>query len=514
MADDQKVSRMAAYTGPQDTDYTKPTDTTVAYLEGRGLKRDVIDRYTVAGLYRFNGKRVPAVGFPYKAGTQTAIKWRSADSSKKFSQQNVCEDFFLLETHKEGNSILICEGELDALAWLSSDIPEDVTVVSVPNGAPSRVSDGKIDPKEDGRFRYIWRAKDAIAKAPRIYINTDNDVPGHALAEELARRIGRAKVWVTELGGHKDAAEALQKAGPNYLQRCFNDSKPLPVIGLFGVEDMGGQIDDLYDHGQMLGAKAGIQGVDNLVSFPLGMLSVVTGFPGSGKSDLVDQFCVNMAKDYGYKTVYCSFEKQPKLHAAQLAQKLTGKAFFKEEDGIERMSMTELEWAKEWVAENFMFMDATKGSPTDIDGILDVASAAVMRMGCRILVIDPYNYITVDRSGLETDAISDMLTKVQQWARRHDAHVFFVAHPSKPSDKNNKYICTGLDVAKSMAWFAKADLGLTAWRSPDNRSELHVWKVRWSWMGTTGFCKLRHTKANSRWEDEGKVYDDYDWDFD
>lgn len=501
------------FSGPQLTSDAPPSKDTVSYLESRGITRSIIEKFTISGTYRFNGHPVNAVGFPYRSGT--GIKWRSADGDKKFSQQNICEDFFLLETYKSGNSILICEGEIDALAWLSAGLPDDVTVMSVPNGAPSKLKDGKIDPSEDGRFKYIWRAKAQISQAPRVYLNLDNDHPGHVLAEEISRRVGRAKVWETKLGDHKDAAAAIKAEGPEYLLRALHSSVPMPVIGLVTVDDIQESVDDLYVHGQMYGAKVGIKGVDRLFCIPTGMLTVVTGFPGSGKSDLIDQFCVNLARDYGWRTIFCSFEKPPSLHAAQLAQKLTSKAFFKAENGVERMTKDEMEASLEWIRDNFQFMDATKGGPTDIDGILSVASAAVMRMGCRVLVIDPYNYITVDRSGLETDAISETLTKIQQWARSHDAHVFFIAHPAKPSDRGRgKYVCTGLDVAKSMAWYAKADIGITAWRSENNDSELHAWKVRWSWMGTPGHTKLCHNPTSSTWVgcDNG-IPEDYDWSF-
>jgi twinkle protein len=231
------------------------------------------------------------------------------------------------------------------------------------------------------------------------------------------------------------------------------------------------------------------------------MITIATGFPGSGKSDLIDQMCLNMARDHGWKTIFCSFEKPPTYHIAQLSQKLTGRNFFKGDDFNPRMTEAERDYGKDFCDEHFMFMDASKGAPTDIEGILDMASAAVMRMGCRILVIDPYNYISVDRNAMETDAISDMISQVRIWALEHQAHVFFVAHPAKPAVRVGKYICSGLDVSKSMAWFAKADIGWTTWRGPDNEAEFHVWKVRWGWMGTVGHCGLSHDVVSSRWAD-------------
>ena len=58
----------------------------IKYLKTRNISDDVIESHTIPGEYRFNGKTVPAVGFPYRDGNDiNAIKWRSADTEKRFS---------------------------------------------------------------------------------------------------------------------------------------------------------------------------------------------------------------------------------------------------------------------------------------------------------------------------------------------------------------------------------------------------------------------------------------------
>ncbi len=488
-----------------------------SFLEDRGIARQVMDDHAILGDWVFAGERKPAIGFPYRdnQGQVVSIKWRSANGTKQFSQQGVCEDFFNVENYQSGNDLLICEGELDALSWMTAGLPDNITVVSIPNGAPPKVKDGKIDPADDQKFRYIYRSKDVLDKAPRIILNTDNDGPGEALRTEILRRIGRSKVWTISLDENKDAAEALNKSGPEYLLGCLEMAAPVPEVGLHNASVFDSQYVDLYENGQAKGASTGIASLDNLIQIPTGMLTVVTGFPSSGKSDLVDQICMNLAKSHNWKTVYCSFEKPPELHMAQLAQKLIGKPFF---DGpTSKMTTEERDYASNWLNEHFLFMDYRRDGPSEISKILEIASSAVMRMGCRVLVIDPYNYLDVGSNMRETDAISQMLTQVQLWAKEHDAHVFFIAHPTKISPdrrSERKVIVTGHDIAGSAAWFAKADIGLSAWRHPRDEEppEAHVWKVRWSWLGRNGSCPLTFDKPTGRWGDYS-YEDDYDWDF-
>lgn len=495
----------------------EPNEESLQYMVSRGISEDVARSYSILDTYSFSGRRMPAVGFPYrKNGDVVAIKWRAA-GEKIFSQQNKCAEFFNIENYAKGNDLLICEGEMDALSWLTAGVPDNVTVVSIPNGAPPKVKDGKIDPADDNKFRYVWLARDQLDSAPRIIFNVDSDDAGNALKEELLRRIGRSKAWSVNLNGHKDAAEALQGSGPEFLRSRLANATPLPAVGLHTADVFDQQFVDLYDNGQAKGASTGIASLDKLIQIPTGMLTVVTGFPSSGKSDLVDQMCLNFAMRYDWKTVYCSFEKPPELHMAQLAQKIVGKPFF---DGpTPKMTPEERDYASQFINDHFLFMDYRKDGPSEIEAILDIASTAVMRMGCRVLVIDPYNYLTISQNLRETDAISQILTKVQLWAKEHDAHVFFVAHPTKVSPdrrSDRKTVVTGHDIAGSAAWFAKADIGLSAWRHPQDEEppEAHIWKVRWSWLGRNGSCKLNFDKPTGRWSDYTVEDDDFDWDFD
>ena len=489
---------------------TQATD----YLHSRGIADSVIEAHTVKGSYQFNGKKVAAVGFPYrKDGDTVAIKWRSADGDKKFSQQNKCEDLFLLDSYKKGNDILICEGEIDALAWLSAGVPDNVTVMSIPNGAPARVKDGKVDPKDDSKFSYLWRAKEVMDLASRIYVNADNDGPGRALAEEISRRVDRKKLWSTSLGDYKDAAEALAGSGTSFLLTALEDSIPVPLVGLHSAGDFCDQFQDIYENGLTKGTSTGIHAIDNLFTVSPGMVTVVTGFPGCGKSDVIDQICVNLAKDRGWKSVYCSFEKPVELHMAQLSEKFIGKPFF--DGATPRMTPSDRDFATDWLSKHFMFMDHRRGGPSDIDGILESASAAVLRMGCRILVIDPYNYLIVDGDTREDRFISDMLTKVRQWAKTHDCHVFFVAHPRTQSQETGKKsVPTGHHISGGQTWFAKADFGMTVWRdlSGQEPPEIHVWKVKWAWLGKLGHEMIHYDPITTRFSDIDGTDSEYDWD--
>ena len=169
------------------------------------------------------------------------------------------------------------------------------------------------------------------------------------------------------------------------------------------------------------------------------------------------------------------------------------KRFF---DGVNRMTEKERDQAMAWVNDHFIFIDTNGEEPSTLDSILTRARAAVKRIGVRGMVIDPYNYIELDRQNTtETDAISQMLTKVQKFCKANDVHTWFIAHPSKIQRSGvDQPRPDGMSISGSMAWWAKADCGVTIHRQPDH-VEVAVWKCRYRWVGTQGETTLVYSKT-------------------
>ena len=101
---------------------------------------------------------------------------------------------------------------MDALSvsMAADSFDEKVVPISVPNGAVNKVVDGKIDPSEDTKFKYLWDNKEVFETAGKIIIACDDDASGSAMAEELSRRIGRDKVLTVHYpDGCKDTNDAV-----------------------------------------------------------------------------------------------------------------------------------------------------------------------------------------------------------------------------------------------------------------------------------------------------------------
>lgn len=485
------------------------TDGVIGYMAQRGVGQEVCERYNLfqaTKWFRKSGKELPAVGFPYREdGKAYAVKYRPLET-KDFTQEGAACTFFGIEqVENDGSPLIITEGEVDSLSVAEAYHQQGVraNAVSVPSGAPLEVKSGDFNPQEDRKYRYVWNAADMLDAWDKIIIAVDDDPQGEALAEELARRIGKDKCWqVVYPDGCKDLNDVLMKYGASMVVDVLEAATPWPVAGLYDATHYEAKVLDMYHNGLAQGFSTGLEAVDELFTVLPGQLSVWTGVPSSGKSELLDQVLVNLAEAENWTFAICSFENDPEFHIRKLLEKRIGKPFGEGE--TTRMTETELREGLAWVKDHFLFIDQSDGNAATIDSVLERARAAVRRMGCRGVVIDPFNYLAAPNGQkFDTEAISDMLTQLRMFAKAFETHIWMVAHPQKLYKQDGKTpVPTGYDIAGSGHWFNKADVGVTVHRNEDSGVvEVHCWKVRFKWIGRRGQTTLSYDIATGRYSD-------------
>ena len=474
------------------------------FFDQRGVQVDDLNKLpamtTARKYFHQFGEEREAVGFIYGSRENpAAIKWRAV-GDKAFTADGAARTFYGVdELEDDAEELIIVEGECDVIALASVGIK----AVSCPNGAPAKVSQRRVDPEEDTKFSYLWEERERLEKCKKIILATDNDGAGEALAEEIARRVGRAKCWRVEFPEDiKDGNDAVRSLGAEQTRAIFAKPTPVPLSGVYSAESYRDTVKEIYLKGHGRGTSTGIPAMDNLFTVAEGQLSVVTGMPSSGKSEFVDQIMVNLAKLHSWKFAVCSFENPPAMHIAKLVEKVTSKPFY---GGLTpRMDQSELDQAVDFIDQHFVFLESKDGGMATIDSVIERTKQAVMRLGVRGLVIDPYNYI--EQTGTEEHTgISYMLSKITSFAKAHGIHVWFVAHPQKmyPREDGTYAVPKGMNISGSAAWFAKADLGITVHRS-DEGTEIHCWKCRFKWVGQQGVEFLRYNVPTGEFSDGSK----------
>lgn len=265
--------------------------------------------------------------------------------------------------------------------------------------------------------------------------------------------------------------------------------------GLFKVNEFMDEVVQLYHKGLNPGVKIGWINLDELYRVVLGQMTVITGLPQSGKSEVLDAIMVKLAITYGYKFAVFSPENWPiTTHFIKIAEKFIGKPF-KAKGDIDGMTHEEIERSIKWVTKHFIFMYPDEKN-VNLSDLLLLAQEAVDIYKIQGFVLDPWNEIEHKRPSAlsETEYISQALGWIRRFSRKNYVHTWIVAHPTKlRRNDNGSYDCPDpYSISGSAHWRNKPDMCITVHRPNPllDCVEIHVQKVRFKWCGRLGMGKL------------------------
>lgn len=480
----------------------------VGWFKNRGIGKQVLIDNKIGHGNSFRTKK--GIQFPYfKGGKVVNIKHRSSD--KQFRQEKDAEKcFYRFDNIIDRNGrLIITEGEIDALSCCQAGMD---TVVSIPDGAPSANSKSFRT-----KFDFMRSAEKLLERFDTVVLAVDNDEPGQRAESELARRIGPEKcARVSYPDGCKDLNDVLVKFGADRVREVIKSARPLPIKGIIEPLDMQTRMSELYDLGFVRGDTTGWKCVDAIYTVKPCEMTIVTGIPGSGKSNWLDCLMMNLSLYHGWSHAVFSPENWPiERHLQTLLEKLCGRPFSKSiqewtpqgPKTIERMSK---EMAQAGIAElddYFHFIVPDEEIMT-VDTILEKVRVSIFRHGVKGVVIDPWNEIEHNFNGMREDQyISLQLTKIRQFARKNGVHIWVVAHPKNMrKDENGKYQPpTMYEISGGAHWRNKADNGICVHR-PDYRKDevkIYVQKIRFREIGRIGEASLKYLRSTGKYEDMG-----------
>jgi twinkle protein len=483
------------YILPEWKNITKLTDKLVKWFTGRLISQNTLVKMKIYSdnsfMPQFN-KEIEVICFPYFAdGKLINIKFRGANKSFKLFP-NAELIWYNIDALKNNKEIIICEGEIDALSWIECGFDN---VISVPNGA-------------NNRLEYLDNTIELFEKIDKVYLATDNDGPGINLRDELVRRLGPEKCNIINFKEYKDSNDYLQVYGQLEFKKLIQESKPIPVKGIVEINTLYHEIIELYKNGSKQGLPIGNNSIDEFINWELGRLLIVTGIPGSGKSEFVDYLVCRLNLLYNWKAAYFTPESYPlKYHYRNLHEKFSGKKFNAKTD------TTDFDSIYDYIKDNFFYiMDE---NDLTIDTIMKSAKFLVKQKGIKILVIDPYNKVDhqYNYKISETQYISKFLDILINFARFNNILVILVAHPTK-MQKNE--IPTLYNISGSAHFYNKTDYGITVHRITDengsmtNEVEIYIQKVKIKYLGYQGMAEQNYNYNNGRFECKNSDVNNWD----
>jgi twinkle protein len=466
---------------------TELSDKAVKYFGSRNIGRKTLERMKITEGMEFMpqaGKACNTIQFNYfRNGEMVNVKYRTGD--KKFKLAAGAELIpYNLDAIRGLKECIVTEGEFDCLTFVECGFPH---TVSVPNGASENTS------YLDGCWDEYFEDKETV------YIAVDTDRKGLVLRNELVRRFGAERCRIVTYGEDcKDANELHVKRGVNAVREAIRDAEEIKVEGVFSVSDFEEELDLLYENGLQRGLTIGLAEFDRLCSFETKRICVVTGIPGHGKSEFIDEIVERMNVFYGWKAAYFSPENFPlKYHASKLAGKLAGQPMRRD-----RMTPDEYRRVKEYMNENFFFILPEESF--SVDTILDKGLYLVRRHGVKILVIDPWNRLEhqIPAGMSETNYISRTLDRFTNFVQRNDVLLFLAAHPRKMVKNTSGHyeMPTLYDINGSANFYNKADYGLSVHRDRvTDTVSVGVLKVKFRHLGEQGYVMFKYNVNNGRY---------------
>jgi len=340
-------------------------------------------------------------------------KYRSG--SKAFTQSTGGKSiFYNINSIIGEKKCYIVEGEFDVLAMHDYGIKN---VVSVPNGA-------------NDNDEYWINSEPYLKDIEKFIIATDNDEKGNELKERIAQRLGRYRCEFIEWSA-KDANGGLIDGT---IKQDIENAKRFPVSGTFSVDDLYDDILNLYDNGlpsTLYPKHESFGNVRDIFTTMRGHLVTITGIPSHGKSSYGEWHVLNLVNDYNMKASFFSPEHSPmELHQSTFIQKVIGKNFWKEMDGVPRIDKEDIKRYRDWANEKIYLTSADKGESPTWDWLFDKFKEQMFTYGIDIFVIDAFNKVQLP-TGNKLDAISSILTRLTNFAQANNVVVFLVAHPTK-----------------------------------------------------------------------------------
>ncbi len=350
---------------------------------------------------------------------------------------------------------IITEGQFDTASVREAGYSH---VGSVPNGATDRPGEGEIRPDEDHQFQYLWELKDerwrlrgGLATARKIILATDGDKAGRVLRDELAVRLGRNRCWfLTYPPGCKDANEVRLKHGVEGVRALIESAKPMTPSQLVSYRDIPRSSGATY--------SVGWQQFDRHFMLCPPQLIVVTGRANEGKSQWTLAVVANLARIHKMKCAILQFEDNPDRNRDDLLRYAKTWARDSHDWGIGD--------PEDWVHRMFVTIAPSEARDEDEDFDLKWLEArieeAILRHGCKIVLIDPWNEVEHMWGRQDTEALylNRALSHINRLKRRYGLAIFIVAHPRNDVAKAKIDELSLYDINGGAAWRNKADLGV------------------------------------------------------
>ena len=460
---------------PQPTHRIIPRESALAYLLSRGIGKETAEKYQVTAfedkpnilwmpLFDEYGKLVGAKlrKMDYRKGRDKNKEWFTADSKPILFGMNTCSSF---------DTLIITEGQMDAMSVSEAGFPN---AVSVPNGMNG--------------FSWVSYCYDWMMKFKELVVFGDLERGKVSLVDQIALRVPmRIRVVQKEdYLGEKDANDILRAFGVDAVRRAVEGAKEKEISHVKDLADV-----QYRDLSLLPKIRTGIFDLDRALKGGIcfGQVLLLTGNRGEGKSTFASNIFAD-ALDQGYGCFAYSGEL-PNFHfKSWLNSQLAGNSHMKRRVN----EFDEEEWyldeetdrkISDWYRGRAFIYDqelVAESPDSELDTLTDTIRKTIAQKDVKLILID--NLMTAMDAVETTDGLymaqGKFVNELKQIAIRYDVAIILIAHPRKagkdePNAFDNDRVSGSSDITN------RVDIILSYGRSKENEdgdSRLQISKNR------------------------------------
>lgn len=392
---------------PEKPQCTKPKDSVAEWFLGRCIKQNALEDYKV-------GQQENTIVFPFFSpeGELELVKYRDLDAEKDGGKKKIWSNndpqyhlFGWQVVVDNDRSVVICEGEIDAMSWYSQGIP----AISVPQGAGG------------GEKQTAWIENDyeRLQRFETIYVSMDMDKPGQEAIEPIISRLGIDRCRVVDLGPYKDANEA--HCDGMVLRNYLNSAKTKDPQELKRLVDHHDEIMDEFESHAVTGIRLPWTKTHQTIRLRPAEISVWAGINSHGKSVSLSHVVVDaVAQDV--RCCIASMEMKPRK---------LGRKMYTQVVGSDRPARDEEQKIVEFLGDSVWLFEVY--GTAKAERIIEVFNYARKRYGIQLFVVDSLakcGYGEDDYNGQK--AFVDAL---MEFAGKNNVHVLLVVHMRKREDE-------------------------------------------------------------------------------
>tara|TARA_R110000744_G_scaffold3191_5_gene12463 strand:+ start:358 stop:1311 length:954 start_codon:yes stop_codon:yes gene_type:complete len=222
------------------------------------------------------------------------------------------------------------------------------------------------------------------------------------------------------------------------------------------VNDIRDKLDKYFEEGYPLGETSTIKKLDDNFRWRKGFLYCCSGYPQSGKSEIINYLMILRAKEYDEKILMYSPETNTYEFISNLVRAYIGKNVNPEFDNV----CTKDEWNKglDFINDHFAFLENRDEMPS-IKTLIETYQR-FYKKGYSCFIIDPLNWVVESNVG-EVNMYQYLklsLTTLKQFAKSTESIMIYVEHPKTPSPVKGKIPkATAFSLAGGTMHFNKVD---------------------------------------------------------